>query len=40
MREIKSHKDLKVYQESMILVRDIYTLTQNFPKEEVFGLTS
>ncbi|WP_260391217.1 four helix bundle protein [Bergeyella zoohelcum] len=31
---------MKVYQESMILARDIYTLTQNFPKEEVFGLTS
>lgn len=40
MNEIKSHKDLKVWQESMLLVEDIYSITSTFPKEEVFGLTS
>jgi four helix bundle protein len=38
--EIKSHKDLKVWQESMDLVVEIYKLTKFFPKEEQFGLTS
>ncbi len=37
---VKSHKDLKVYQESLILVKEIYSLVQGFPKEETFGLTS
>ena len=34
MTDIKSHKDLKVWQESMDLVTDIYELVQNFPAEE------
>lgn len=37
---IQSHKDLKVWQESMLLVEDIYKITSSFPKEELFGLTS
>lgn len=35
-----SHKDLKVWQESMDLVIEIYRETGGFPKEELFGLTS
>ncbi len=34
MSEIKSHKDLKVWQEAMDLVIDIYRLASNFPPEE------
>jgi len=37
---LKTHKDLDVYQKSMELVTDIYSLTKSFPKEEVYGLTS
>lgn len=37
---VSSHKDLKVYQESLMLVKDIYELTASFPKEELYGLTS
>jgi four helix bundle protein len=37
--EIRSHKDLKVWQEGMDLVVDVYNLTKCFPKEEQFGLT-
>lgn len=37
---IQSHKDLKVWQESMLLVEDIYKITSSFPKDELFGLTS
>ncbi|MCT3945409.1 four helix bundle protein [Elizabethkingia anophelis] len=40
MTDIKSHKDLKVWQESMDLVTDIYELVQNFPAEEKYNLTS
>jgi four helix bundle protein len=38
--KISSHKELKVYQESLLLVKDIYSITSNFPKEELYGLTS
>lgn len=38
--KIRSHKDLKVWQESMNLVTDVYSLTLEFPEQERFGLTS
>ena len=37
---IKSYKELKVWQKSIELVTNIYQLTESFPKEEIFGLTS
>lgn len=37
---MNNHKDLKVWQRSMELVTEIYTATREFPKEELFGLTS
>ncbi len=40
MTDIKSHKDLKVWQESMDLVTDIYELVQNFPAEDKYNITS
>lgn len=40
MYEVKSHKDLKVWQESMTLVTQIYKISEDFPKHEVYGLTS
>jgi len=33
-------RDLQVWQRSMILARNVYSATQNFPKSEMFGLTS
>ncbi|UZJ41936.1 four helix bundle protein [Prosthecochloris sp. SCSIO W1101] len=33
------HKKLKVWQESMHLVKTVYQLTQRFPQEELYGLT-
>jgi len=33
-----SHKDLEVWKKSLGLVTDIYRLTKNFPKDEVYGL--
>lgn len=35
-----THKDLDVWKISMDFVVDIYKLTQSFPKEEKYGLTS
>lgn len=37
---MQSFEDLDAWQEAMNLVAEVYTLTKNFPKEEVFGLTS
>jgi len=37
---MKSHKDLHVWQKSILLVTDIYNITKEFPKEELFGLTN
>ena len=37
---LSSYKELTVWQKSIELVAEIYNLTKNFPKEEVFGLTS
>lgn len=37
---MKTHKDLDVYNLSIDLVTIIYKSTKNFPKEELFGLTS
>ena len=36
--KITSHKDLKVWKESMILVEKIYDLTRTFPDEEKYVL--
>ena len=37
---INSHKDLIVWQKSIKLCKLVYKLTEKFPKEEVYGLTS
>jgi four helix bundle protein len=38
--EIRSHHDLKVWQLGMELAERIYAITAQFPKEELYGLTS
>ena len=35
-----AHKKLDVWKKSLILVAEVYKLTQSFPREEQFGLTS
>lgn len=37
---LKSYKDLELWQVSMNFVSLVYTLTKSFPKEELYGLTS
>ena len=40
MGNIRTHKDLDVWNISMDLALDLYSVTKNFPKEEIYGLTS
>lgn len=37
---INSYKDLIVWQKSLILVKDVYKITELLPKNEIFGLVS
>ena len=37
---VKDFRDLLVWQKSMLLVKEIYVFTIDFPKHEVYGLTS
>jgi len=37
---VKSFKDLEIWQRGIKLVEDIYKATDDFPEEEIYGLTS
>ena len=37
---VQSYKELVAWNKAMELVTEIYQITQDFPKEELFGLTS
>ena len=37
---MSSFKDLKVWEKAINLTVEIYKITENFPKEEIYGLTS
>ncbi len=38
--KIKNFKDLEIWRRSVQLTEEIYKITNNFPKEEIYGLTS
>jgi four helix bundle protein len=38
-KTIRTHKDLEVWKESILLVKEIYRISSNFPKDEIYGLT-
>jgi four helix bundle protein len=38
--EIRSYRDLRVWQDAMDLAEACYVLTRKFPRDELFGLTS
>jgi four helix bundle protein len=40
MTDIRSYRDLVVWQKAMDLVERVYLVTRAFPREEVYGLTS
>ncbi len=37
---VNSYQDLKVWQSAMAVAEDCYKLTREFPKDELYGLTS
>lgn len=37
---IKSYKELIIWQKSVMLVKEIFLLTDKFPKSELYGITS
>jgi four helix bundle protein len=37
---IKSYRDLRVWQSGMEIAANVYRLTQNWPKAELYGLTA
>jgi len=37
---VRSYRDLKVWQVAMVLANEVYTVTTEFPKGEIYGLTS
>ena len=37
---METHKDLRVWQQSIDLVSSVYLMTKSFPKDELFGLVS
>jgi len=37
---MKTHKDLEVWKNSISFVKEVYEVTNTFPKEELFGLTN
>lgn len=39
-KSVRSFRDLEVWQRSMELTVMVYRLTQKFPREEMFGITS
>jgi hypothetical protein len=38
--EVKGYRDLKVWQLGVTLTKQVYLLTREFPKHEVYGLSS
>ena len=38
--EIKSFRDLKVWQKGIEIVKEVYIVSKSFPKEEMYALTS
>jgi four helix bundle protein len=38
--KIESYRDLLIWQQAMDLVTETYVLTRNWPKDEIYGLTS
>jgi len=38
--KIRSFKDLRIWQKGIQLVEDVYAVSTNFPKEEIYGLQS
>lgn len=40
MGELRTHRDLEVWKNSVQLVSDVYKITESFPHHEIFGLSN
>lgn len=40
MAEIKTYKDLLIWQKGILLAEHAYVLTKNFPQDEIYSLTN
>jgi four helix bundle protein len=40
LKKVHNFRELKIWKESMVLVKNVYVLTSELPKDEKFGLTS
>jgi four helix bundle protein len=38
--DMNNYKKLDAWQQAMLLIKEIYVLTEKYPKEEIYGLTS
>ncbi|MBN2594006.1 MAG: four helix bundle protein [Sedimentisphaerales bacterium] len=38
--KIRTYRDLEIWKTSIQLVKDVYKLTEQFPKQEIYGLVS
>ncbi len=39
-KKIKTYRDLNIWNVGIELVKDIYKLTEKFPKQEMYGIVS
>lgn len=39
-KKIKTYRDLNIWKSAIELVKDIYRLTEKFPKQEMYGIVS
>jgi len=39
-KKIRNFKDLKIWQESVEFVEEIYRITKKFPREELYGIVN
>jgi four helix bundle protein len=37
---MSSYRDLKVWEKARVYIKDVYTISSKFPKEEMYGITS
>ena len=38
--DVRSYRDLEVWQRAMVVAEECYSITRSFPRDEAFGLTS
>ena len=38
--KVKSYRDLLIWQKGMEIVNEVYLITNQFPKEEMYGITN